>query len=779
VAQPAAELQVAHLVERDAELAAAVSALDSARSGAGSLLLIEGPAGIGKTALADAARGRAARDAMRVLHARATELEQAFPFGVVQQCLAPVVRRAEDRERLLQGAAALAEPALLAVPEGAPGPPAALLHGLFWLVSNVADEAPLAIVVDDVQWADEPSQLFLAYLARRVESLPVALIAGVRTEDDVSPGRGVTELRAIARGARLEPRPLGLQGVEQVLGEAGAGPVDREFAAACRAATGGNPFLLGELVKALLSDGVPFTAGAVGRVQSVAPATIAEAVTATLDRLGAAPTALARAAAVIGDGTALELAGELAGLKPEPAASSAAALVQAGLLDDARELRFRHPILGAAIAARVPTRERDAAHQHAAELLRARGAGPERIALQLIHTPPAGDARVVAELRRAAAHATASGAPETAAALLQRALAEPPEALLRGEVLVQLALAELGRGRLTEGGDHMQEAYRCAPDARTRALAVSIMGSFRVDPRDRDRIVSMATQVLPELGPEDRDLALKQSVDLQIAARDEQAIRDGDYLAVVGDSHPGANPLCQGLFAHRHPAPERFRALYRREVGAAQPFLLPPWGAGMNAEARGVPVLGDDAIHIAMSPESAAPNGHRTWQPHELWVESSGDLVDASGELRVPLADVFSTPIFVSGVRSWDPLPGGEHSSRIVVDKAVLRRESWSASGSHVPAGADHLAAWARDRGMPRRVFVKTPLERKPFYLDVDSPVLCGIAARHIRQAAEAREPVRFTEMLPGPEDCWLADPEGRRYTSELRLVAFDSTHNP
>jgi hypothetical protein len=192
-----------------------------------------------------------------------------------------------------------------------------------------------------------------------------------------------------------------------------------------------------------------------------------------------------------------------------------------------------------------------------------------------------------------------------------------------------------------------------------------------------------------------------------------------------------------------------------------------------------VPVLGDDAIHIAMSPESAAPNGHRTWQPHELWAESSGDLVDASGEVRVPLTDVFSTPIFVSGVRSWDPMPGGEHASRIVVGKVVLRRESWSTAGSHTPADADHLAAWARDRGMPRRVFVKTPLERKPFYLDLDSPVLRRIAARHIRQSAGAREPVRFTEMLPGPEDCWLADPEGRRYTSELRLVAFDSTHNP
>ena len=121
----------------------------------------------------------------------------------------------------------------------------------------------------------------------------------------------------------------------------------------------------------------------------------------------------------------------------------------------------------------------------------------------------------------------------------------------------------------------------------------------------------------------------------------------------------------------------------------------------------------------------------------------------------------------------------GEHASRLVVGKAVLRRESWSVPGSQVPAGAEDLPAWARDRGMPRRVFIKTPIERKPFYLDFESPVVRRIAKRHIRQSAAEREPVRFTEMLPRPEECWLADPEGRRYTSELRLVAFDSTGNP
>ena len=123
--------RVGPLVEREAELAAIVSALDAARAGAGSVLLIEGPAGIGKTALAAAVRRRAADDGMRVLHGRATELEREFPFGVVQQCLEPLVRRDADRERLLRGAALLVAPVFGGGAERVEAPPVGLLHGLY------------------------------------------------------------------------------------------------------------------------------------------------------------------------------------------------------------------------------------------------------------------------------------------------------------------------------------------------------------------------------------------------------------------------------------------------------------------------------------------------------------------------------------------------------------------------------------------------------------------------------------------------------------------------
>jgi AAA ATPase domain len=126
------------LVERDAELAALVSALDAARAGEGSVVLIEGPAGIGKTALVEVVRERAIQDGFQVLFGRGSEFEREYPFAVARQCLEPLVRRDGERERLFQGAARLAEPVLLGLPEGADAAPLGILHGLYWVLANLA-----------------------------------------------------------------------------------------------------------------------------------------------------------------------------------------------------------------------------------------------------------------------------------------------------------------------------------------------------------------------------------------------------------------------------------------------------------------------------------------------------------------------------------------------------------------------------------------------------------------------------------------------------------------
>ena len=266
------------------------------------------------------------------------------------------------------------------------------------------------------------------------------------------------------------------------------------------------------------------------------------------------------------------------------------------------------------------------------------------------------------------------------------------------------------------------------------------------------------------------------SIDIQIAAADEAAVAAGDYLAVIGDVHPGANPLMQAVFAYRHPDPAAFMAQAAADVGPRVAFLLPPWAPGIGVDARGAAVLPADSINFAAMPGVRAQGGGRTWQPHELLVDGA-DLVDHDGTLRVPLIDVFAMPIFITAVRTFELLGGADHAPRVAIGRTVLRRESWSGPAAEVPQRAEDVPAFARRHGMPRRVFARSPLERKPMYLDVDSPVLGRILCRHARQAAADNAGARmsFTEMLPAPEQAWVADGAGERYVCELRLVAVDT----
>jgi hypothetical protein len=294
--------------------------------------------------------------------------------------------------------------------------------------------------------------------------------------------------------------------------------------------------------------------------------------------------------------------------------------------------------------------------------------------------------------------------------------------------------------------------------------------------RDATTLGARAAETFADHQPAWRT-AVFHSLDLQLAAVDVAAARAGDYLAVVGDVHPGVNPLRQGVFAHRHPRPDAMQARVAAAVGPGIPYLLPPYAPGLGVDARSMPVSAEDDVHIAVMRDTRAPAPRRTWLADELLVDGD-DVVDHTGRLRVPLVDAFGVAIFVAGVRAFELYPDVEHAPRLTAGRVVLRRESWSIPACDVPSDPIDVPAFARDRGMPRRLFTKSPLERKPMYLDTESPILARLLCRQARRAAAegAARPIRFTEMLPTPVQCWLADPAGNRYVSELRIVAVDRT---
>ena len=538
------------LVERGNELARLDAVLDAPGSGTGATLLIEGPAGIGKTSLLTAAREHALALGMTVLHGRGTPLETAYPMGVVRQCLEPAVRRDPDRDGLLAGAARLAESVVLDIPSDAEVAPAGTLHGLYWLVSNLAARAPVLLAVDDAHWADDPSLRFLAYLARRVDSIPVALVICMRPEEEAISPELLADIRGNPSTWEVQPSPLPVSGVEQLLKAAERGPVHTEFARTCHEATGGNPFLLGELVRALQADGVPFTAAGIARVNEVTPPTVARSVRATLDRLGAPARQLAQATAVLGEDVELDLAAELANLPMPAAAAAAAQLTDAGILDDATTLRFRHPILSGSVRANRFATERAAAHTRAAELLRARGAEPERIAVQLMQAPPAGDEDVVADLHAAAGRAISRGAPGSAVALLRRALAEPPPAADRGALLLELGRSEYAVGQSEEATAHLEEAQRCAEDPVTRGRVLFEL--FQTNPgglATRRALAPLVDRTILELEDLDRELALRLRA-VRVVLMTAMPGDNAGAIAAEGRSLTGATPGEAVLLGH-------------------------------------------------------------------------------------------------------------------------------------------------------------------------------------------------------------------------------------
>lgn len=272
--------------------------------------------------------------------------------------------------------------------------------------------------------------------------------------------------------------------------------------------------------------------------------------------------------------------------------------------------------------------------------------------------------------------------------------------------------------------------------------------------------------------------AVYHSPDLQLAAADTDAIERGDFQVVLGDFHGGSNTLMQSTFLRRHPDPDRLQAQIDADVGP-HVIMTPPRRSDATMTARLFPVFGGrDNLHVIADPLESAPEGVRTVGIGELTV-ADGHISDRAGSFRVALADLLWGPIFMSSMHSFDPF-GARGTARITIGRTVVRRARCSAPANELPTEPETLARWAHERGTPRRVFVRSPLQPKPIYVDLDSPTLLRVLARFVAPAAEhaPAAPIVFTEMLPGPDDCWLEDGNGR-YTSEFRVVAVDTSRRP
>jgi DNA-binding CsgD family transcriptional regulator len=471
------------LLERAEELARVDSALERARDGRGAFVVLEGPAGIGKTALLGAVRASADAAGMRVLRSRGAELERDFGFGVVRQLFEPALAEAADAHRsdLLQGPAGVAG-ALLGLPGAADDRVTgvadadasfAVLHGLYWLCANLAAGHPICLIVDDAHWADVPSLRYLSFLLTRLEEISVALVVAARPRE---PGAHAELLAALTTEPSAEVvrlAPLTRAAVGQYVEAALGGAPDPVFVDACLRATRGTPFLLRELALGLAEAEIAPTAGNAGRVERIGAGTVGRSIALRLRRLPTPARRLAKAAAVLERGSLLHAAA-LADLDQEAAARAADVLVAAGILEHGRPLTFVHPIIRTGIYGELESAERSGGHLAAARLLASEPGAGERVAEHLLLTEPAADPWVVERLVEAARAAAHSGAPESAAAFLRRVVEEPPpEGELAG-LLLELGMVEASAGQ-PEWQEHLQAAVDGAADDESRTAAALVL----------------------------------------------------------------------------------------------------------------------------------------------------------------------------------------------------------------------------------------------------------------------------------------------------------------
>jgi tetratricopeptide (TPR) repeat protein len=473
----------AAVLEREREQQILERMVAQASGGGGGVVIVEGQAGVGKTRLLRIAGELGEAAGMRVLRGRGSELDRGFGFGLVRSLLE---RAVSESPQLLEDGAQPAAAVFGAASDadGADPDLFARLLGLYCLMAELSARRPLLILADDLHWADTGSLRWLAFVAERVEDLPILIVGAARPDE---PGADQPLLDALSASSTevLRPAPPSPEAAITLIRARLPRAVD-QFGVASHRATGGNPFLLGELVSEFAEHRLTGSATDASEVNEFGSERVGRAIRRRLRSLPEAATTVARALAVLGPPAPLDDVIALTGLGRDTIGAAVDALAAIDVVVADHELDFVHPIVRGAIYDQTPVMERQRLHAAAAELMAARGVESEPVGRHLLPLPGAGDGARVDVLRAAAREADARGAADAAVGYLRRALDEPPDRDTIVAVLHELGLEEAADRRRQDFDAHLRRALALSEDPRMRTRialdlgrAVASCGEFR------------------------------------------------------------------------------------------------------------------------------------------------------------------------------------------------------------------------------------------------------------------------------------------------------------
>jgi hypothetical protein len=279
-------------------------------------------------------------------------------------------------------------------------------------------------------------------------------------------------------------------------------------------------------------------------------------------------------------------------------------------------------------------------------------------------------------------------------------------------------------------------------------------------------------------------MAGHHSPDIMIVASSVEAIRRGDYELVMGEVHAGANTLKASCFVAQHPRPEELTKWYTRDM--PEPQLMPVGTKEFSFSRAYSMIHSADDFRLLCGKDTYALPEEKSLPISSLVVEDTGGglrLRTRDGKQSFEILEACATTMVSQVIQRFGLFGSGRYNPRINFDNLVVARETRRFESKELEFATvkdeseRFLAArrWARSHDLPRFVFVKVPIEVKPFYVDFASPIYVDILAKFLRRMNEQGEPgalLSVTEMLPQPHETWLLDAQGNRYTSEFRCVA-------
>ncbi len=416
-------------------------------------------------------------------------------------------------------------------------------------------------------------------------------------------------------------------------------------------------------------------------------------------------------------------------------------------------------------------------------------------------TTPPGRALVYADCRRSA---TVRLGPDVLAAMA------PLDPLLASAAWLSSSLAGRVAARVREVFDRLGPVdlatfwFACMPVLHGDAVADAAELHRQMQDRWRDvlSLPASASRVrlsLPDVaGPAAAAFAAPGggwpaarylSPDLMVAADGADAVRRGEYELVLGELQVAMNTLGASLFVHQHPDPAELLDLTDRDFPGPRllPMLPKEHRSRLSTRIRHVLVRLPD-YHVALVDLTADPLRPRTVPSVDVRVDlREGRLVAVLPDGAVfDVMDVFSHVLTTLVVDRFQLLPEDRHTPRVTVDAVVVARETWRFRSDELDFAAERNEArrfvqarrWGATHELPRFVIVTLPTEPRPMFVDLENPVYVAILAKAVRRLvrAGAAGAVTVTEMLPAPDQTWLVDDRGERYTAELRFVAVDTT---